>query len=127
MSNGIFVLDTNTLISALLIRKSVNRMALEIAYNVGGVVFSKETLAELKNTLTRSKFDKYVSTADRISFIERFEIRGNLIETTSRFNLCRDFKDNMFLNLAYDAKASHIITGDKDLLVLNLFREIKIV
>jgi predicted nucleic acid-binding protein len=39
---------------------------------------------------------------------------------------CRDPKDNKFLELAVEAGAACIITGDKDLLVLNPFRNIPI-
>lgn len=39
---------------------------------------------------------------------------------------CRDPKDNKFLELAVAAKASCIITGDKDLLELHPFRGIPI-
>ncbi|WP_408733665.1 putative toxin-antitoxin system toxin component, PIN family [Mucilaginibacter sp.] len=46
---------------------------------------------------------------------------------SSAFTDCRDKKDNKFLNLAYDSKASFIVTGDQDLLVLNPFYEIRII
>ncbi|WP_369410271.1 putative toxin-antitoxin system toxin component, PIN family [Hufsiella ginkgonis] len=37
---------------------------------------------------------------------------------TSEITLCRDAKDNFLLSLAEDGKATHLITGDKDLLDL---------
>ena len=40
--------------------------------------------------------------------------------------MCRDPKDDKFLELAYAAKAKCIITGDQDLLILNPFRGIPI-
>ncbi|MBU4198556.1 MAG: putative toxin-antitoxin system toxin component, PIN family [Kiritimatiellae bacterium] len=39
---------------------------------------------------------------------------------------CRDPKDNMYLELANEARASCIITGDKDLLDLHPYRGIAI-
>ena len=36
---------------------------------------------------------------------------------------CRDPKDNKFLALAIDAGAKTIITGDKDLLVMNPYQD----
>ena len=65
MRNNLFVIDTNTLVSAFLSEHS------------------KPTLA-------------YEAITD-----------------------CRDPKDNKFLELAVSANASCIITGDKDLLILN--------
>jgi predicted nucleic acid-binding protein len=40
--------------------------------------------------------------------------------------VCRDPKDDKFLNLAVVCEASCIITGDKDLLVLNPFQNIPV-
>ena len=40
---------------------------------------------------------------------------------------CRDPKDNFLLELAVSAEADYIITGDKDLLVLNPYKNINIV
>jgi putative PIN family toxin of toxin-antitoxin system len=39
---------------------------------------------------------------------------------------CRDPKDNKFLELAVESGAACIITGDKDLLVLNPYEHIQI-
>lgn len=46
---------------------------------------------------------------------------------TDTITACRDPKDNKFLELAVSANAPCIITGDKDLLSLNPFRDIPIV
>jgi uncharacterized protein len=43
-----------------------------------------------------------------------------------KIDVCRDSKDNMILELAVAGKADFIITGDKDLKVLNPFRKIQI-
>jgi putative PIN family toxin of toxin-antitoxin system len=40
---------------------------------------------------------------------------------------CRDPKDDKFLSLALSGSATHIVTGDADLLALHPFREIEIV
>ncbi|WP_367119204.1 putative toxin-antitoxin system toxin component, PIN family [uncultured Mucilaginibacter sp.] len=65
---------------------------------------------ELNEVIIRSKFDKYVTLEDRLEYIQRLEARGEIIKTSSVFTDCRDKKDNKFLNLAYDGKASCIIT-----------------
>lgn len=39
---------------------------------------------------------------------------------------CRDPKDDKFLELAVSGRATHIISGDTDLLTLNPFRGIAI-
>lgn len=40
--------------------------------------------------------------------------------------MCRDGKDNFLLALANDGRASHLITGDKDLLVLEKLNQTEI-
>jgi len=45
-----------------------------------------------------------------------------LITINETIDICRDPKDNKFLELAISGKATHIITGDKDLLELYPFR-----
>jgi uncharacterized protein len=39
---------------------------------------------------------------------------------------CRDPKDNKFLSLAISGGATHIVTGDSDLLALDLFQGIRV-
>jgi len=48
------------------------------------------------------------------------------IEITERIEVCRDPKDNMFLELAVNGHADVIITGDADLIALHPFRGIAI-
>lgn len=68
-----FVFDTNALISVALLPKSVNKLALQKAELLGDIVFSKETLSELKEVLVRTKFDRYISLAERLDFFDRLE------------------------------------------------------
>jgi putative PIN family toxin of toxin-antitoxin system len=49
------------------------------------------------------------------------------IKVTTTVTICRDPKDNKFLELALEVNAACIVTGDKDLLVLNPFENIPIV
>jgi uncharacterized protein len=125
--NSIFVFDTNCLISAHLLPSSVNREAFNKAMKTGMLVYSEETIAEWVEVFTRSKFDKYISLEDRLNVIAVFETRAQLINITEQIIACRDPKDDKFLSLAVTANASCIITGDKDLLVLNPFQNITIV
>ncbi|MEA5489407.1 MULTISPECIES: putative toxin-antitoxin system toxin component, PIN family [Pseudanabaena] len=49
-----------------------------------------------------------------------------MIEITESITICRDRKDDKFLELAINRKADYLITGDRDLLVLHPFRNIQI-
>ena len=122
----IFVFDTNSLISANLLPGSVNRKAYNKVLEIGITVYSEATFAEFSATLNRTKFDKYISIEKRVEEINAFEKRGQLISISVSIDACRDPKDNKFLELAIEADATCIITGDKDLLVLNPFQNIPI-
>ena len=124
--NKIFVFDTNTIISAHLLPNSVSRRAYEYALMKGIIVYSTETLLELKTTFLRQKFDKYIDINNRIGAITLFEQIALLYEVTIKVTECRDKKDDKFLELALAANAHCIVSGDKDLLILNPFRHIPI-
>ena len=83
-------------------------------------------IEEFYDVLSRSAFDRYIDEEDRINFLTLLVIEGTLIEISEKIEECRDPKDDKFLELAVKGKADFIISGDKDLLVLDPFREIPI-
>ncbi len=127
MKNKVFVFDTNSLISALLSPKSTNAEALKKELTIGVVVYSAYTFTELVNVLFRSKFDKYFSLDDRKQMINLLEMQMKEITVYSNVKVCRDPKDDIFLNLAIDAKANFIITGDSNLLIIIKYENFVIV
>ena len=81
----------------------------------------------MKAVLLRKKFDKYLpDKSERLALIHRISNASILVKPEISITACRDPNDNKFLELAVAAKASCIITGDDDLLILNPFREIPI-
>ncbi|MDR2652088.1 MAG: putative toxin-antitoxin system toxin component, PIN family [Prevotellaceae bacterium] len=52
---------------------------------------------------------------------------ARFVDVQSIVTVCRDAKDNFLLSLAQDSHADYLITGDKDLLSLNMFGETKII
>ena len=65
------VIDTNLWVSRLLLPGGVAARAVDHGLAWGIPLVSVETLAELADVLSRSKFDKYVSPADRQHFLRR--------------------------------------------------------
>lgn len=122
----LFVIDTNTLISAHLIKESNPRRAFQYVLDSGILVQSKETLTEFAEKFTHPKFDKYISLQSRMRAINELEARSVIITIYEEILACRDKKDDKFLSLAWSSKAECIISGDKDLLVLHPFRKIPI-
>lgn len=122
-----FIFDTNTLVSASLLIGSVNRKAIRKAVLLGELAFSTKTLDEFKEVIFRKKFDKYfISNEERLELLNEVENSIKQFFPAEIIPACRDPKDNNFLELAIAVNASCIITGDKDLLVLNPFRGIPI-
>ena len=80
--------------------------------------FSSELLEEFIDVVSRPKFKKYFSKKDIEKILEYFDQFGELVKVNSDINICRDSKDNFLLTLSVDSKADYLITGDKDLLIL---------
>jgi len=112
------VVDTNVLLSGLFFGGKSGKILSFIKNNKIEWLISPETTAELIGKLPRFTVDP-VFLMETASFINNFSIR---ILPLIRFEICRDDRDNMFLDLAYEGKADYIITGDKDLLVLKNFK-----
>ncbi|MDJ0688901.1 MAG: putative toxin-antitoxin system toxin component, PIN family [Xenococcaceae cyanobacterium MO_188.B32] len=125
--NNLYVFDTNVLVSALLFANSSPREAFELALNTGRILISKETVDELNNVLSRPKFKRYISPEKRERFLLSLVQKSILIEIKEKIEECRDPKDNKFLELAINGKATAIVSGDKDLLILHPFRGIPII
>ena len=122
-----FVIDTNVLISALLFKSSAPFRAIELAERQGVILYSEATLKELEAVLSRQKFNRYLSFEERQIFLLKFIISSQLISITEKITVCRDEKDNKFLELAISGNADIIVTGDLDLLVLNPFQSVEII
>ena len=120
------VLDTNILISRLLSRHSVPAKAFDLAIVNHQILTSEATLIELADVLSRAKFDPYVTIGERQDFLRMFDRIAERIEVARPVRVCRDPKDDKFLELASDGEADVIVTGDDDLLVLDPFRGISI-
>ena len=121
-----FVLDTNVVISALLLKHSVARQAFDQAIQHGEILIAKETIQEIVQVLQRKGFEKYITEEERIEFIAAFVREGTIVEINQWITVCRDPKDDKFLALALNGNADCIVSGDKDLLVLHPFRGISI-
>ena len=120
------VFDTNIIISALLFEGSKPSKAFNIGIEQEVILFSSSTLTELEEVLWRNKFDPYILHEDRKQFLSSFILHATPVEPDQTITECRDSKDDKFLELAVCGKADFIISGDEDLLILNPFRNIRI-
>ncbi|MFZ5878173.1 MAG: putative toxin-antitoxin system toxin component, PIN family [Chloroflexota bacterium] len=121
-----YVFDTNVVVSAVLMKNSAARDALDKARTAGDILLSLEVIEELRDVLSRPAFDRYVDEEDRLKFLSLLVKEATLVEVTQRVKECRDPKDDKFLELAVNGNATLIVSGDKDLQVLHPFRNIPI-
>jgi uncharacterized protein len=119
------VIDTNLWISFLLTR-DFSKFDSIIANNEITLIFSQELIDEIVEVTQRVKFRRYFHLDDVENLLIKIKSRSVFIEVTSEINKCRDSKDNFLLSLSLDGYATHLLTGDKDLLILKNFGQTKI-
>ncbi|MBI2623253.1 MAG: putative toxin-antitoxin system toxin component, PIN family [Candidatus Liptonbacteria bacterium] len=119
------VLDTNVMVSALFWRGvpySVLRKGIERRY---AILISPAIIEEIFSTLVR-KFA--FPSRDAREFLEMIVARSTVVIPTTRVRAIRtDPADNKILECAIAGGATHIVTGDKDILTLETYQKIKIV
>lgn len=120
------VIDTNVLVSGLLITTSTPALAVDKAVTKAQLVATLETLRELIEKLHSPKFDRYVRRDRRDALLERVASLVEIIDVLQSIRASRDPKDDKFLEAAVNGRADVIVTGDNDLLDLNPFRGIAI-
>ena len=121
-----FVVDTNVLISRLLLPHGVAAQALDLALSRGVLLASDATLTELVEVLSRPKFDPYITQEERKEFIRKLGGIARVVDIAWQDTVCRDPKDDKFLHVAVNGEATVLLTGDKDLLVLHPFHGVEI-
>jgi putative PIN family toxin of toxin-antitoxin system len=121
------VFDTNVVVSAMLLPLSIPRQAFGRAFREGHLLISAATITELDEVIHRPRFDKYLSEEERIEFMTTFVHEAELVNVLETMTGCRDPRDNKFLELAFSGRATHIVSGDSDLLTLHPFRGIIVV
>ena len=119
------VIDTNLWISFLLTRDYSKIDPLFSSENIV-LLFSQELIDEFIEVAQRPKFRKYFSLEDLKDLLIKVRATAEFISVTSSIEICRDPKDNFLLALAQDGKATFLITGDKDLLILQKIGKTKI-
>ena len=121
------VVDTNALVSRLLLPASIPGRAVDKAVDEAQPLISEATLEELADVLARAKFDSYITVGERQEFLRLLDRIAVTVPIVHTIRACRDARDDKFLELAVNGEASLIITGDADLLELDLFRGIPII
>lgn len=124
------VIDTNILVRAMLNPGgSVGPVVDSLRDGHYLFLYSQATLNELIDVLSRPRMARrYGLTPDEVDALCALVIRrGETVQSGRTITLCRDPKDNKFLEVAVAGRADVIVTGDEDLKVLDPFEGIPIV
>lgn len=119
------IFDTNIWISFLIGKRLQNIKDL-IADQQIVIILSEALLLELQTVTQRPRLKKYFPEQKVAELIEFLRAVGQVHQPVVNNQLSRDAKDNFLLDLAETSKAEFLVTGDKDLLVLNPFRKTQI-
>ena len=118
------IIDTNLWISYLLTKDpKLDRL---IADNLTTLLFSEDLITEFIEVARRPKFKKYFNKRDLEDLLLTISTKAIFIEVLTQVDFSPDPKDNFLLALAKDGNATHLITGDKELLSLNKFGKTRI-
>lgn len=119
------IFDTNVLISFLIGKKLLILKKLVVKRQFI-IILSDQLLLELGTVMQHPKLAKYFPKHEAEELIYFFQVIGQKYEAASFHELSRDPKDNFLLDLADIAEADYLVTGDKDLLILNPFKVTRI-
>ena len=117
------VLDTNVFVSAAIQSGASHRIVQHlIRDNTDELIICEEILTEIRDVLvTRPRLRKWISVDDAEIFIEMLKLRFNFVANPADIiPLSRDSDDDYILALAQRERAEYVISGDKDLLVLQV-------
>jgi putative PIN family toxin of toxin-antitoxin system len=126
IDSSLWVVDTNVLVSRLLAPQGFAAKAVDKALSSGILLMSEATLAELVDVIHRPKFDAYLNANQRQRFIALLGGVSRMVHIVRPVKVCRDPKDDKFLDVALAGGAKAIVTGDQDLLVLHPFHGISV-
>ena len=120
----VIVIDSNVWISALIFGGNPEKILKLFIDNKVEVVMCEEIITELRRIII-NKFPLFVNSLNLLEASLRkdtvFVQLGSMTIDASR-----DVDDNRIIETAYIGKAQYIISGDKDLLVLKKYEDIKI-
>lgn len=120
MVKKIIIADINWWVS-LVISRFENKFAIILEMDTLEFVSCEQLETEIQNLFKKQRLQKFLAKDVMDTFWISFRQWNKTVNIVSTISICRDPKDNYLLALAKDANADFLITGDKDLLVLEKF------
>ena len=123
------VIDTGVLVSALIRKRGTTGDVLR-ALRDGHftAIYTTDIIVEIIDVLGRAGFrTKYhIEPDDITALVNLIRLRGELVNPARKVTVCRDPKDNKFLEAALATQTDCIVSGDGDLLDMTSFEEIPV-
>ncbi len=91
------------------------------------IISSSRQIEEISNVLSRPKIKNVIAHELIEELLILFLKSVDIVETKIKITDCRDEKDNFIPEAAISGNVDYIVTEDKDLLVLNPYKTVKIV
>jgi uncharacterized protein len=123
------VIDTSIVVRALLQPQgTVGPVIDDLEAKRYTILYSEAILEELVDVLTRPRLLRLfpLQARDVETVIDLILLRGEAVKPRRKRRICRDPKDDKFLDVALEGRAAALVTGDEDLLVLHPFEGIPI-
>ncbi len=124
------VLDTNTIVSAFFWEGREAELFRKFEQGKANLYITIEILNEIEDVVKRPKFNEVLKK----SGLTPDQIMRNIVSLSHlvvarklNIKVCRDEKDNKFLECAQSAKVDYIVSGDEDLLSLKVYNGIPII
>ena len=119
------VIDTNIIISGIFFGGKPRELLQKCFSGTLQMVCSEEIFIEYKETIERLtvKTGKNIGSEIEPLFIENLEFIENIYSDS----YSRDPDDDKFINCARSGRIKYIVSGDKDLLVLDKINDVNIV
>jgi uncharacterized protein len=123
------VIDTGVFVSALIRKQGTTGDVLR-ALRDGRftAIYTTDIVVEIIDVLGRSGFRaKYhIEPDDITAVVNLIRLRGDLVTPARKVTICRDPKDDKFIEAALATQTDCIVSGDADLLDLSSFEDIPI-
>ncbi len=123
------VIDTNVWISGIFFRRGLPaRLLLSWRDERFRVIVTREILAELEEQLKRKSIQFAAPHGLAEEWIAYIRAYAHLVAAEGTVDgICRDPKDDQFLDAAISGDAQFLVTGDGDLLSLTRYQSVQIV
>jgi putative PIN family toxin of toxin-antitoxin system len=112
------VLDPNVLVSALLAPRGASaQLLVELSAGAFEIVTSPLLIDELRRTLGREKFRRYLTEAEAHAYVEGLQSVSIFVHDPEppEARLCSDPDDEYLITLAQSARAAALVSGDAHL------------